>query len=127
MPSCTDSAEASELQASGKYWNGHAVSASPVQLPKDAFTGGDQGNPLGLGPSGNPSNIPGPGPAGSWCRPTLVPFSESSPLESHVFWIVAAVLIVGFVVFWLSRGIKMPTRSFERPSVLVMEKEIWQE
>lgn len=123
MPSCNESAEASELQAGGEYWNGQAVSTSPVQFPKGVITGGDTRNPLGgLGLSGNPTNLPRPGPAGSWCRPAPVPFFESSPLESHIFWIAAAILIVGVVVFWLSRGIKMPTRSFDRPSLLVTKK-----
>jgi hypothetical protein len=111
VPVCADSAEASELQVGGEYWNGQAVSNSPVQFPRGVFAGGDLANPLGgLGPAGDPANVSGPGPAGSWCRPRPPPFSTSSPLTSRPFWIVVIVMLVGLAVFWLSRGFKMPSR-----------------
>jgi hypothetical protein len=111
VPVCADSAEANELQVGGEYWNGQAVSTSPVQFPRGVFTGGDPANPLGgLGPAGNAANVSGPGPAGSWCRPGAPPFSTSSPLTSRMFWIVVIVMLVGLAVFWLSRGFKMPSR-----------------
>jgi hypothetical protein len=110
-PVCADNAEASELQVGGEYWNGQAVSTSPVQFPTGVFAGGDGANPLGdLGPAGNPTNISGPGPAGSWCRPAAPPFSTSSPLASRAFWIVVIVILVALAVFWLSRGFKVPSR-----------------
>jgi uncharacterized membrane protein YhaH (DUF805 family) len=109
VPVCADSVEASELQVGGEYWNGQAVSTSPVQFPRGVFTGGDR--PLGgLGPTGSPANISGPGPAGSWCRPGAPTFSTSSPLTSRIFWIVVIVMLVALAVFWLSRGFKMPSR-----------------
>jgi hypothetical protein len=104
---CTESAEASELQVGGEYWNGQAVGTSPVQFPTGVFTGGDPANPLGdLGPTGDPTNISGPGPAGSWCRPGAPPFSTS-----RIFWIMIIVMLVALAVFWLSRGFKMPSRN----------------
>jgi uncharacterized membrane protein YhaH (DUF805 family) len=110
-PVCADSAEARELQVGGEYWNGQAVSTSPVQFPRGVFAGGDLANPLGsLGPAGDPANISGPGPAGSWCRPGAPPFSTSSPLASRAFWIVVIVVLVALAVFWLSRGFKVPSR-----------------
>jgi hypothetical protein len=109
-PVCSDDQTAMRLQAGGEFWNAQGVSATPVQFPSGVFTGNDVGNPLGLGPSGDRSNIIPPGPAGGWCRPFPAPFSQSSPLESPILWIGIATLFVTVVVFWLSRGFKMPTR-----------------
>lgn len=111
QPLCGDSQMTEQLQASGQFWNAQAVSATPVQFPQGTFTGIDLQNPLGdLGPSGNPSNLSPQGPGGGWCRPPPGPFSQSSPLESRLVWVGTVSALVGVLVFWLSRGMKMPTR-----------------
>ena len=110
-PVCSDDQLEKKLQAGGQFWSGQAMSAMPAQFRPGLFTGPvEVGNPLGgLGPSGDPTNLPEAGPAGSWCRPGRAPFSQSSPFEDRLLWIGAGILFLGFVVFWLSRGTKMPT------------------
>ena len=103
QPVCSDDQLARGLEAGGKYWNVQGLRAKPEHfLPGMATSLG------GLGRSGNQSNVAQPGPAGGWCRPAPEPFWRSSPLESRFLWIGAAALLVGVVVFWLSRGIKLP-------------------
>ena len=112
QPICSDDQLEKRLQVGGQFWNSQTVSATPVEFRPGLFTGpAEVGNPLGgLGPSGNPTNLRRPGPAGGWCRPGSGPFSESSPLEDRALWIALGISLLGFLVFWLSRGIKMPAR-----------------
>ena len=110
---CGDDQTAMRLQAGGKFWTAQGMSGAPVQFPPGVFTGStlDVANRLGdptIGPSGDRSNLPPPGPAGAWCRPLPVPFAQSSPLASRTLWIWVVVLLVMVFVFWLSRGWKMP-------------------
>ena len=114
---CGDDQTAMRLQAGGEFWNSRAASAAPAQIPQGALTADAlaKANSLGrnptdptLGPRGDRSNLPSLGSAGGWCRPPLVPFSKSSPLASRTVLIPFVTLLVGIVVFWLSRGIKMP-------------------
>ena len=110
---CIDDQTEMRLQRGGEFWTAQAVSGAPVQFPPGVFTGStlDIANPLGdptIGPSGDRSNLPPPGPAGAWCRPLPVPFAQSSPLTSRTLWIWVVVLLVMVFVFWLSRGWKMP-------------------
>jgi hypothetical protein len=124
---CGDDQTATRLQAGGEFWIAQAASGAPVQFPPGVSTASSLGNafsPSGnptdptLGPSGDRSNLPAPGPAGAWCRPLPVPFALSSPLASRAVLIPVVVLLVGVIVFWLSRGVKMPTRhaqSIDRP------------
>jgi hypothetical protein len=108
-PSCEDDELSRRLQAGGEFWRAQSSGAEPMQLPRGVFAGRELGNPLGdLGPSGNPSNIVRPGPAGGWCRPGPQPFYLSSPLESRPLWIGLGIVIGGALVFWLSRGVRMP-------------------
>jgi hypothetical protein len=114
---CGGDQTATLLQAGGEFWNGQAVSATPAQIPQGVLSvsglakmtsaGGNPSDPT-LGPSGDRSNLPPLGPAGGWCRPQPVPFSKSSPLASRAVLIPFAVLVLGVIVFWLSRGMKMP-------------------
>jgi hypothetical protein len=114
---CGDDQTATLLQAGGEFWNSQAVSATPAQIPQGVLSvsalakmNSAGGNPSDatLGPSGDRSNLPPLGPAGGWCRPQPVPFSKSSPLASRAVLIPFAILLLGVVVFWLSRGMKMP-------------------
>lgn len=99
-----------ELQIGGEFWNAQAASPPPVQFAKGVFVGGELGDPLGdLGPAGNPTNLPRPGPTGAWCSPGFTPFSLSGPLESVLFWIFVYVILAGLLVAWLSRGYRLPT------------------
>jgi len=107
---CGDNQLAKRLQAGAEFWEPQAVSATPALFPPGVFTAIAVENPLGLGPRGSRSNLPPPGPAGAWCRPAADPSSQNSPLDSPVLWIGIGILLVGIVVFWLSRGFKMPTR-----------------
>jgi hypothetical protein len=107
---CGDNQLAKRLQAGGEFWEPQAVSATPALFPPGVFSSIAGENPLGLGPTGSRSNLPLPGPAGAWCRPAADPSSQNSPLDSPVLWIGVGILLVGIVVFWLSRGFKMPTR-----------------
>jgi hypothetical protein len=137
---CQDNEEATRLQAGGKFFTASAVNAGPVQFPPGVFTGmalrsanflsDPMLDPSGTGsdvpgasiypsdptlsPTGDRTNVPPPGAAGAWCRPAPVPFSESSPLENRVLWIIGAIMLGGLAVFWLSRGLKLPSPSFER-------------
>jgi hypothetical protein len=109
QPVCSDDQLATGLEAGGKYWNVQGLLAKPEQFLPGMATGIGVGNLLGgLGRSGNQSNVDQPGPAGGWCRPAPGPFWQSSPLESPFLWTGVAALLVGIVVFWLSRGIKIP-------------------
>jgi hypothetical protein len=109
QPVCGDDQLARGLEAGGKYWNVQGLLAKPEQFLPGMATGIGVGNPVGgLGRSGNQSNVAQPGPAGGWCRPGAQPFWRSSPLESPFLWTGVAALLVGVVVFWLSRGIKIP-------------------
>jgi len=96
-----------EVQA-GSYWNSQAVSGPPVQLAPPQFAPNPLADPIG-GPSGDRTNLSKPGPAGAWCRPPPVPFADSSPLASRVFWTPIALALFGALVFWLSRGVKLPS------------------
>jgi hypothetical protein len=108
-PTCEDSEIADKLQAGGEYWAHHQANVAPVQVPPGVFTHIEIGSPLGgLGPRGNPTNLPQPGAAGSWCRPGLTPFYMSSPLENVLVQIGFGAALVGLLVFWLSRGIRLP-------------------
>ncbi len=108
-PACESSEMAKELQAGGKYWSEQNVNPTPVQFPRGVFKGAQIANPLGdLGPSGNPSNLPSPGAAGEWCRPSPIPFTETSPIESRLVWGVSAILVAGVAIFYLSRSAHMP-------------------
>ena len=105
---CGDDQLATLLQASGRGWTGQAVNTVPVQFPAGAFGGSSiEGDPT-LGPGGDRSNVPPPGPGSAWCNPAPVPFDQSSPLETRALWIPVVVALAGFVIFWLSRGVRMP-------------------
>jgi len=114
-PGCDDDQLAERMQAGGQSWSGQARSAAPAQFPAGVFTESSAadvnrpGDPTS-GPSGNRSNLssPGPGPASGWCRPAPVPFAQSSPLAGRTFWIAIAFALMVAVVFWLSRGLRMP-------------------
>jgi hypothetical protein len=107
---CSSSPLTARLQTGGAFWTAQGVSAAPIGFPPGVFTGSvaANANPLALGPGGDRSNLPSPGPAGDWCRPPPVPFARSSPLASRIFWTPVAVVLAGIVVFWLSRGVKTP-------------------
>jgi hypothetical protein len=118
-PICDENQLPKRLQAGMEFWDAQARSIAPVQLPSGIFAASSLlnanflGDPIS-GPSGERSNLPSPGPAGAWCRPGPVPFFESSPLARRVLWMPVIVILAIFVLFWLSRGMKMPTRSGER-------------
>ena len=96
-----------QLQAGGEFWNTQAVSVTPVQFPWGQFASNALGDPT-QGPSGHPSNVSAPDPAGAWCRPPAVPFAQSSPLMSRTFWMPIGIVLLGIAVLWLSRGVKLP-------------------
>jgi hypothetical protein len=101
---------ATKLQSDGDFWTLQAASRPVAQFPLGVFNPSKApiGNPLDLGPPGNRTNLPQPGPAGAWCRPLPLPFSESSPIESRMFWIIVVTGGVILAVFGLSRGVAMP-------------------
>lgn len=96
-----------QLQAGGEFWNTQAVSVTPIQFPWGQFASNALGDPT-QGPSGHPSNVSAPGPAGAWCRPSSMPFAQSSPLMSRTFWMPIGIVLLGIAVLWLSRGVKLP-------------------
>jgi hypothetical protein len=109
-PACADDETAKALQAGGKFWGPQTVSAPLARFPGGVISGFNIGNPLGdLGPTGNPTNLSATGPAGSWCRPGLRSFYLTSPLEEPFVWIVFGFLTTGALVFFLSRGVRLPT------------------
>lgn len=95
------------LQTGGEGWNCLDGGAA-VQLPKGVFVRGDGGDPLGLGPSGDPTNLPRPVVHSDWCRPFATPFSLSGPLESMVIWILLSIVLAALLVAWLSWGHRLP-------------------
>ena len=96
-----------ELQAGAEFGNTRAGSGWPVQFPLHQFAPNALSDPT-QGPSGDPSNVAAPGPAGAWCRAPSLPFVDSSPLASRVFWTPIAFVLFVITVFWLSRGFKLP-------------------
>lgn len=96
-----------EVQAGGEYWNTQAGSGPPIQLPTRQFAENSLADPT-RGPSGDSSNLSRQGPAGAWCRPSPVPFSDSSPLASRTLWTPIFVVLCGIIIFWLSRGVRLP-------------------
>jgi hypothetical protein len=108
-PTCYDDYVEHQLQNGGGFWTPQARSAVPVQFPAAVFTGNRLGSrdPVALGPAGHPVNLPAEGAAGSWCRPPPVPMSQSSPLVTRAFWIVVLFPTCVFIVFWLSRGLRI--------------------
>ncbi|HKM61247.1 MAG TPA: hypothetical protein VJY39_02035 [Acidisphaera sp.] len=121
-PVCTDSQTAIRMQDASEFRTGQAVRGAPAQFPAGVLaehpppvaTIPDQGDPT-LGPGGHPTNLPPPGPAGAWCPPGPLPFADSSPLASRAVWTPIFVLLIGFLVFWLSRGVGLSalTRSIQ--------------
>lgn len=91
-----------QLQAFGEYWNNHSAGGRPVQLAANLSTDPTQD------PSGDPSNLPRQGSAGAWCRPSPVPFADSSPLASRTFWTPIILVLCAIAVLWLSRGVGLP-------------------
>jgi hypothetical protein len=110
---CSDDQLAMRLQVGATFWTAQGVaSAAPVHFPPGVYTGNPSGvgNPLGdaiLGPSGDRSNLPPPGPGGGWCRPPPPRFVQSGPLASRAFWTPIALTVAAVFVFWLSRGMKI--------------------
>jgi hypothetical protein len=96
------------LQAGGEYWNTLPVGAMPTRLAPPTRLAGSPANPV-QGPSGDRSNLPPLGPAGAWCRPPAIPIGKTSPLSNQSFWIPALLVAFGIGVFWLSRGLEMPS------------------
>jgi hypothetical protein len=96
-----------EMQAGGEFWNTQAGSGWPVQFPLRRFAPNTLSDPT-QGPSGDPSNVTARGPAGGWCRAPTLPFADSSPLASRVFWTPIVFVLFVITVFWLSRGFKLP-------------------
>jgi hypothetical protein len=110
---CAENKTAMRLQAGGDFRPVQNPTAAPAQFPAGVFSGSllDINNSLGDpidGPSGDRANLAPPGPTGAWCLPAPVPFSQSSPLAGRAFWMPFALVFVGFVVFLLSRGVKIP-------------------
>jgi len=107
---CTENQTERNLQAGGQFWNSQALSAPPSAFPLSVLTASAQGHadPLQLGPVGGRSNVPSPGPAGSWCLPPPSPTSASDPLEQAPLMVPIGILVAFALVFWLTRGVKMP-------------------
>ena len=95
------------LQTGSEFWNSQGAGA-PVPFPKGVFVRGDGGDPLGLGPGGDPTNLPRPVAYSNWCSPFATPFSLSGPLESTVVWILLSFVLAALLVAWLSRGHRLP-------------------
>lgn len=91
------------LESGGEYWNTQTVGGPAAQFFVKAPADPTQG------PSGDPSNLYWPNSAGEWCRPLPLPFAESGPLASRIFWTPILLLLVGVAVLWLSRGVRLPT------------------
>jgi hypothetical protein len=96
-----------ELQAGAEFGNTQAGSGWPVQFPLRQFSPNPLSDPT-QGPGGDPSNLTAPGPAGAWCRAPSLPFVDSSPLASRVFWTPVVFVLFVITVFWLSRGFRLP-------------------
>lgn len=89
-----------QLQSADKYWNAQTISGMPRLLAA---------NSMAMPLAGNASNLSVEGRAGAWCRPAPIPFAESSPLASRAFWQPIAIFSFGIIVFWLSRGFRLPS------------------
>jgi hypothetical protein len=110
-PSCQENQTALQLQADKHVWTQQARSPVPAQFPLNVLTVNGLGNPdpLDLGPVGSQSNILPQGPAGSWCVPAPGPMDQSDPFESRRLLLPTGILIAIVFVFWLTRGLRMPT------------------
>lgn len=109
-PACDENVLESDLQAAGEFWNGQGRSVAPIQFPQGVFAGAVVvGDPLGgLGPTGEPTNLPPPAQPGDWCIPRELQFSLSSPIEDTLFWIALYILLGSALVFYVSRGVRLP-------------------
>ena len=109
LPECTDDETARTLQAGGKFWGPQTVSDPLAYFPRGVISCVNIQDQLGdLGPYGNRTNLSPTGPGGSWCRPGPTPFYLTSPLEEPLVWIIFSLLITGLLVFYLSRGVRLP-------------------
>ncbi len=98
-----------DIQTGERFWGQRSESAPPAEFPRGIASGTSIRDPLGdLGPRGNPINLSSPGLAGDWCRPSATPFYETSPLEDQLLWIASGLLLTGILVFYLSRGLRLP-------------------
>jgi hypothetical protein len=93
---------AQQLQAGGEYWDAQAIRGRPAQ-----FVGASPADRV-QDPRADHSNFSQQGPVGSWCRPLPVAFEDSSPLASRSLWAPILVVLGGILVFWLSRGVRLP-------------------
>jgi hypothetical protein len=93
---------AQQLQAGGEYWDAQATGGRPAQLVVASPADRTQA------PQADHSNFSQQGPAGAWCRPLPVALEDSSPLASRSLWAPILVVLCGIIVFWLSRGVRLP-------------------
>jgi hypothetical protein len=111
QPVCGDDFTAIRLQTASESWDKQALSGPVAQFPLGVMKETTEAveDPTGIGPLGNRANVQKPGHAGAWCRPLPLPFSESSPLASTMFWIMVGLAAMIVIVFWLTRGVKLPS------------------
>jgi hypothetical protein len=96
-----------DIQTGDRFWGQQSKSALPAEFRIASAT--SIRDPLGdLGPRSNPINLSSPRLAGDWCRPSATPFNETSPLEDQLLWIASGLLLTGVLVFYLSRGFRLP-------------------
>jgi hypothetical protein len=111
---CGENEQAARLQAGSVFWTAQKMNTAPAQFPPDVLTGTAKadaepsGDPT-LGPNSDRTNLPTVGPGSGWCNPRPIPLAKSDLLESRKVWLPVALVIAGIVVFWVSRGIKMPS------------------
>jgi hypothetical protein len=93
---------AQQLQAGGEYWDARATRGRPAQLMVASLEDRTQD------PRADHSNFSQQGAAGAWCRPLPVAFEDSGPLASRSLCAPILVVLCGILVFWLSRGVRLP-------------------
>jgi hypothetical protein len=110
-PSCEENQTGLQLQAGKHVWSQQVRSPVPAQFPLNVLTVNGLGNtdPLDLGPVGSQSNILLQRSAGSWCVPSPMPVDQSDPFERRRLLLPAGILIAIVFLFWLTRGLRMPT------------------
>ena len=117
-PSCDLDRLVTRLQGETYHWTERGTAASPIQLLASSLPVGqgeiaNEGDTLDTERSER-SFLGQKEAGGGWCRPEPVPFGLSSPLSSNAVQMALGMITIVFLIFILTRGVRMPPVSRQR-------------